>query len=126
MKSSTKRVPQVLDQVQEVEVHEASNLKGDYGNVAILLFLYMLQGNYFSKFKNFVILPFYMFQVFHWEYLQLFQFYYKTAEYLTPSKQCSLSLTIRSQVSSKTLSEVSILVNYQLVELEALSFVYRQ
>lgn len=31
-------------QIEEGEVEEESNLKGDYGNVAILLFLYILQG----------------------------------------------------------------------------------
>lgn len=30
--------------VEEDQVEEAANLKGDYGNVAILLFLYILQG----------------------------------------------------------------------------------
>lgn len=32
------------DQEQNVAVLETSNMKGDYGNVAILLFLYLLQG----------------------------------------------------------------------------------
>lgn len=33
------------DQERRNENKESSNLKGDYGNVAILLFLYLLQGD---------------------------------------------------------------------------------
>lgn len=43
MERSKKRNDQELGSDQ-IEVQEKSNLKGDYLNVAILLFLYMLQG----------------------------------------------------------------------------------
>lgn len=33
-----------INNESEGHVHERGNLKGDYGNVAILLFLYILQG----------------------------------------------------------------------------------
>lgn len=32
------------EKIEKGQVEEESNLKGDYGNVAILLFLYILQG----------------------------------------------------------------------------------
>lgn len=39
------------DQEEKViELHETSNMKGDYKNVAILLFLYLLQGKFFSSY----------------------------------------------------------------------------
>lgn len=42
--SKTKDVDQGQE-LERVEVNENSDLKGDYSNVAILLFLYLLQGD---------------------------------------------------------------------------------
>lgn len=47
--SKEKQIEEGEKEIEKIEndLNETSNLKGDYGNIAILLFFYLLQGEYF-------------------------------------------------------------------------------
>lgn len=47
--SKEKQIEEGEKEIEKIESdqNEKSNLKGDYGNIAILLFFYLLQGEFF-------------------------------------------------------------------------------
>lgn len=96
MKRSERRVTDD-DQTHEDFSTKASNLKGDYTNVVILLFLYLLQG----EFINEKIISFKIFfsQEFHLEYRALYRSSYKTEAFPTQSRLGLLLRFIHSRVS---------------------------
>ena len=49
-KSSSSTITLAITEESDVDVREEPNLKGDYFNVAVLLFLYLLQGAYLAPY----------------------------------------------------------------------------
>lgn len=102
------------DQETALDEPETSDLKGDYKNVGILLFLYLLQGNK-KRSELIVSLRFVpTIQEFLWASRVPFQFCCKIEEFLTPSKLDSRLHFIRSRVSVDVIGRNRFKVNYRL------------